>query len=145
MQQSSASVYCCLDAQQRVKGFYTLSGGGIARDSVARALYGPQWQDQKKDRYRIFDKFPYPVLSVIILGRVAIDVSLKGSGLGQLLIGHALNTAVQASRKVAAQAVCLDAKNEKVAAIYRALGFRSLRDNLPSVYILMETLDQAAG
>lgn len=108
-------------------------------------MYGSYWQDQSKDRYRVFDKFPYPTISITILGRVAIDVSMKGSGLGQLLIGHALNTAVQASRKVAAQAVYLNAKNEKVAAIYRELGFRSLPDNPLSMYILMETLDQAAG
>lgn len=138
-------MYCCVDKQQRVKGFYSLSGSGISRDALVRAMYGSHWQDKSRDRHQVFEKFPYPTISITILGRVAIDVSMKGSGLGQLLIGHALSTAVQASRKVAAQAVFLDAKNEKVAAIYRALGFRNLPDNPLAMYILMETLDQVAG
>lgn len=141
--QKSASIYCCIDASQRVKGFYTLSSSGVSRDAIARALYGPQWKDKSRDRHKVFERFPYPTIGVVILGRIAIDVSLKGSGFGEILIGHALNTAVEGSRKVAAQAVYLDAKNERVAAIYRNLGFQSLPDNPLAMFILMETLEQA--
>ena len=143
VQQRNASVYCCVDEKQCVKGYYTLSVGSISRDSVARAMYGQQWKDKRRDEYKIYRKFPYDSIGVIILGRVAIDLSLKGTGFGQTLIGHALNEAVALSRRAAARAVYLEAKNVTVASIYRGIGFQSLPDNPLSMFILMETLEQA--
>ncbi|MDB5268744.1 MAG: GCN5-related N-acetyltransferase [Hymenobacter sp.] len=144
VKQRNASVYCCVDERFCVKGFYTLSIGGILRDSVARAIYGAQWQDKKRDKFRVFERFPYPSIGVIILGRVAIDLSLTGHGLGTALIGHALNAAVSLSGRAGARAVYLDAKNERVAQLYEDMGFQRLPDNPLSMFILIETLVAAA-
>ncbi|MGI4873055.1 MAG: GNAT family N-acetyltransferase [Janthinobacterium lividum] len=143
--QRNASVYCLIDDTAAVKGYYTLSVGSIARDSIARALYGAKWQDKRSDKFKVFERFPYPAIGVIVLGRIAIDTSLAGRKIGSRLIGHALRAAVALSEKAGARLVYLDAKNEALVKMYEAIGFQSLPDNPLTMFILIDTLVSAAS
>jgi GNAT superfamily N-acetyltransferase len=49
-------------------------------------------------------------IGVTLLGRMGVEQSLKGRGLGELLLMDALHRAWQASREVASWAVVVDAK-----------------------------------
>ncbi|MER7130323.1 GNAT family N-acetyltransferase [Streptosporangium saharense] len=59
----------------------------------------------------------------IILGRLALDRSLHGRGLGKHLLVNALSAAVRSSHSVAARLVVVDAIDEEAALFYEKYGF----------------------
>ena len=52
----------------------------------------------------------YPQLPVILLGRLAVDGSMKGKALGQFLLTNALHRCLEAAGSIAAMAVVVDVK-----------------------------------
>ncbi|HZT56387.1 MAG TPA: GNAT family N-acetyltransferase, partial [Burkholderiaceae bacterium] len=89
----------------RVLGYYTLSASVLTLadlpDDLARKL--PR----------------YPQLPVTLLGRLAVDQSTKGQGLGEHLLLDALRRSLAHADHIAAMAVVVDAKDEAAAAFYR--------------------------
>jgi predicted GNAT family N-acyltransferase len=125
-----AAVFLMVDEGNRVQGYYTLSAASIDRRDSFSNSQGKQ--------------FGYPLVAVTLLGRVAIHSNLRGQGLGTDLIVHALRRASAAAQVVTSYAVVLDAKNEKVAALYRALGFIPLKNQPLRLFLPMKTIDQLA-
>jgi predicted GNAT family N-acyltransferase len=60
-----------------------------------------------------------PQLPVTLLGRLAVDQSTKGKGLGEHLLLDALHRSLAHADQIAAMAVVVDAKDESAAAFYR--------------------------
>ncbi|WP_104992630.1 GNAT family N-acetyltransferase [Deinococcus sp. NW-56] len=123
-----AAVFLMVDEADRVQGYYTLTSASVPRQEV---FSGTQAR-----------KFPYPQVAVTLLGRVAIHRDLRGQGIGTDLILHALRQAARAAETVASYAVILDAKNEKVAALYARLGFIPFRDQPLKLFLPMNTIRQ---
>lgn len=123
-----AALFVMVDSEHRVWGYYTLSAASIDRKAHFSNTQGK--------------KFGYPQVAVILLGRIAIHRNLKGQGLGTDLILHALKQAAQASETIASYAVILDAKNERVAAIYVRLGFIAFKDQPLKLFLPIETIKQ---
>ncbi|WP_166983198.1 GNAT family N-acetyltransferase [Paramicrobacterium fandaimingii] len=61
---------------------------------------------------------------------MALDVHLRGSGLGAVLVADALDRVVTATKVVAARLVVVDALVEPVAQFYEQLGFRRIPGSL---------------
>lgn len=102
----------------RVVGYHTLSAHLVARDEVPSRLGrgGPV------------------EIPAVLLGRLALDASLRGQGLGPVLVADALGRVVEAARTVGARLVVTHALSEKVAAgVYEPLGFRRIPDSLTLV------------
>lgn len=59
----------------------------------------------------------------MLIGRLALDRSLRGQKLGEVLLADALTRIVDATRTVGARFVVVDALHEKAAALYERLGF----------------------
>lgn len=112
----------------RVLGYYTLSA------SIVNARDLPDDLAKKLPRY--------PQLPVSLLGRLAIDHSMKGRGLGQFLLMDALRRSLLAASQVAAMAILVDAKDESAAAFYRHFGFLPLQEQPRRLFLPMKT---AAG
>lgn len=123
-----AAVFLLVDAADRVQGYYTLSAASIDRKAHFTNSQGKQ--------------FGYPQVAVTLLGRVAVHRDLRGQGMGTDLILHALRQAAKASELVASYAVILDAKNERVAAIYSKLGFVPFKDQPLKMFLPMVTIRQ---
>jgi len=68
----------------------------------------------------------YPQLPVTLLGRLAVDQSMKGMGMGEFLLMDALRRSVEAAANIAAMAVLVDAKDEAAEAFYRHFSFLPL-------------------
>ena len=80
----------------RVLGYYTLSASMITADEL------PDKLAKRLPRY--------PQLPVILLGRLAVDQSCKGRGLGEFLLMDALRRSAESAADIAAMAVVVDAK-----------------------------------
>lgn len=115
----------------RVLGYYTLSA------SVLTLTELPEELARKLPRY--------PQLPVTLLGRLAVDQSTKGQGLGEHLLLDALHRSLAHADQIAAMAVVVDAKDEAAEAFYRHYGFLTLQ-TLPSrLFLPMRLVAQFLG
>lgn len=114
-----------------VLGYYTLSASVLTLtdlpDELARKL--PR----------------YPQLPVTLLGRLAVDQSTKGQGLGEHLLLDALHRSVAHADQIAALAVVVDAKDESAAAFYRHYGFIPLQTQPSRLFVPMRSIAQLLG
>lgn len=65
-------------------------------------------------------------IPAVLLARLALSESLRGQGLGPILVADALQRVVHATQSVAARLVVVDALHERVAQFYETLGFRRI-------------------
>jgi len=69
-------------------------------------------------------------IPAVILARLALHKTLQGGGLGGRLLVHALSTALESSRSVAARLVVVDALDEEAAHFYEKYGFIRVPGNM---------------
>ncbi len=98
----------------RVLGFYSISPGAIEFARVPAKL------TRKLGRYEV---------PVFRLGRLAVDRSVQGRGLGSDLLLAAGERALAVAAEVGGVALAIDAKDERAAQWYGRFGARSLLDN----------------
>ena len=108
----------------RVLGYYTLSASLVNTGELPDTLV---------------KKLPrYPQLPVTLLGRLAVDQSMKGKRMGQFLLLDALHRCLEAAGNIAAMAVLVDAKDETAEAFYRHFGFLPLQQQPRRLYLSMK-------
>jgi GNAT superfamily N-acetyltransferase len=110
----------------RVLGYYTLSA------SLVNASELPDTLAKKLPRY--------PELPVTLIGRLAVDQSMKGKGIGQFLLMDALRRSLNAAINIAAMAVLVEAKDESAQAFYRHFGFSPLQQQPRRLFLPMRTV-----
>ena len=116
---------------RRVLGFYTLSASVLTLGDLPDEL---------------IRKLPrYPQLPVTLLGRLAVDESTKGKGLGEHLLLDALQRSLAHAEQIAAMAVVVDAKDESAAAFYRHFGFLTLQAQPSRLFVPMRLVAQLLG
>ena len=98
----------------QVRGYYTLTGHRLVRSALPASVgHGSPAE-----------------IPAVLLARLALDVSLQGTGMGGVLLADALMRIVTATRTVAARFVVVDARDEVVAAFYEHYGFRRIPDSM---------------
>jgi GNAT superfamily N-acetyltransferase len=97
-----------------VVAYYTLTGHVLDRDKVPKNI-----------GHGLPSEIP-----VVLLGRLALDVSLHRQHLGGALLADALGRAVESSRIVAARFLVVDALHEKAAGFYEHFGFVRIPETL---------------
>ena len=110
----------------RVLGYYTLSASLVNANELPATL--------AKQLPR------YPQLPVTLLGRLAVDQSMKGRGIGQFLLMDALRRSLEAATHIAAMAVVVDAKDDAAQAFYRHFSFLSLQAPPRRLFLPMKTV-----
>jgi GNAT superfamily N-acetyltransferase len=90
-----------------VVGYYALAAGAVASSGAPG---------------RIRRNMPDPI-PMAVLGRLAVDRSLHGQGVGRALLRDAVLRTVQASAAIAVRGILVQALNEDAARFYRACGF----------------------
>jgi GNAT superfamily N-acetyltransferase len=101
------------DAPARLLGFYTLSPASI---SYSRT---PALATRGLGRYDV---------PVFRLGRLAVDHTAQGRGLGGALLLRAAARCIRVAEEVGGVALLIDAKNERAAAWYASYGAVPLLD-----------------
>lgn len=121
-----AACFVTADETGFVKGYYTLSNNSIQRDEVPE---------------NIRKKLPaaYLGLPVTLLGRLAVDITEKGKGIGKLLLADALKRSFAASRTIGSMAVVVDPIDETAIQFYERFGFIQLPDS-GKMFLLMATV-----
>ena len=69
------------------------------------------------------------------MGRIARTLESRGAGLGEVLLGCAVDRCLHARTLVGAYALLVDAKNEKSKSFYERYGFISLADTPMTLYL----------
>jgi GNAT superfamily N-acetyltransferase len=124
-----SACFILADEEGNVKGYYTLSSAAIQKDLLPE---------------RIKDKMPpsYADLPATLLGRLAIDSSFKGQGLGEMLLIDALKRSYDASvNSVGSMAVIVDPLDGDAIRFYQKYGFILLPDS-GKMFLPMETISQ---
>jgi predicted N-acetyltransferase YhbS len=104
----TAVTYVTCD-EDRVVGYYCLSGHSVARESV-----GGGWLARNT---------PNPI-PVVLLGRLAVDLSHQGTGLGWSLLRHAIEQSLVAGGTVGLRALVVDPIDASAARFYGHFGFK---------------------
>ena len=111
---------------KRVLGFYTLAAASIAFEHL------PAGVGKRLPRY------PVPAARI---GRLAIDKSMQGKGLGAAQLRDALLRIAQvAGSDLGILAVIVDAKNEQAKRFYQTCGFVALPDHPLTLFMLTATI-----
>ena len=89
-------------------------------------------------------KLPRGEIGVALLGRLAVDKSAQGQGLGRLCLLRAMTQVEHAARDIGLHALVLDALDEEARAWYLRLdfGFQPLLDDPNHLYLPVETIRQ---
>lgn len=105
-----SACFVLVDENDIVKGYYTLSANSIKREEFSDELV---------------KKLPpsYSELPTILLGRLAIDESIKGNGYGEKILLDALNRSLTISESMGSIAVVVDPIDEKAQNFYSQYGF----------------------
>ena len=93
-----------------IKGFYTLSNYSIPLDSF------PDY---------IQNKFPksYQAIPCTLLGRLAINLTYQGQGIGKILLIDALKRSYEVSKEIGSFAVVVDPIDDESEKFYEKFGF----------------------
>ena len=110
-----ARVFVCTAGNvDAVLGFYTLSALAVDLASLPEALS------------RKLPRHPVPCA---LIGRLAVDRSAHGRGVGRMLLADAVKRVVAADETVAMHALIVDAANDDAKLFYEGFGFAPLTDD----------------
>jgi predicted GNAT family N-acyltransferase len=128
IKRSLAACFVFIDAENEIKGYYTLSNSSLDRNEVP--------EEHKK---RVPQNYAVPVT---LLGRLARDISMRGTGMGEKLLMDALYRSYKiATNSIASMAVIVDPINEKAVQFYGNYGFIQLPDS-GKMFLPMKTIEK---
>lgn len=113
---------------ERILGYYSLSPGAVEFARVPAAL------TRKLGRYEV---------PVFRLGRLAVDRSMQGKGLGADLLLAAAARALAVSVEIGGVALAIDAKDAGAATWYRRFGAVELLDDPLKLVLPLDTIARA--
>lgn len=105
---------CTAENDDAVLGFYTLSALSIDLRSLPESLRR---------------KLPRHPIPCALIGRLAVDTSVHGQGVGRMLLADAIKRTVNASATLAIHAMIVDAKENVAKRFYMNFGFVPLQDD----------------
>jgi len=114
--------------QNSILGYYTLSSGEV------------QFENMPQDLLKRMPRYPVPVVRI---GRLARNLSVRGSGMGSLLLMDAFERILRISGELGIHGIEVDAKDEFAKSFYESFGFQELRDDSLHLYISLKLVRNA--
>jgi GNAT superfamily N-acetyltransferase len=125
VQNDSARVYVAHARARNVTGYYALTAGSITREDAPK---------------RIAHGLAAHPIGVIVLARLAVDVTEQGKGLGAALLQDALLRIEQAADMIGVRAVVVQAIDEVARNFYLRYGFAPTAIDELRLMLLMKDL-----
>lgn len=116
------------DAPEKIIGFYSLSATSFEKNELPPPLA---------------KRLPHYPVPAAVLGRLAIDRSRQGRGLGEILLLDAVGRVMRASAALAVYAIVVDAKNERAKAFCERYGFRPFASIPGRLFLPLGTFEKA--
>lgn len=108
-----------------VVGYYSLAFGSVdAQSATPRVVKG----------------LPQHPIPIMLLARLAVDISAQGCGVGKALLKNALLRTLQASEIGGLRAVLVHAKDRPAQAFYKRFGFESSPTNDLHLMLLLKDI-----
>lgn len=82
----------------------------------------------------------YPLLPATLLGRLAVDNTFQGRGMGKVVLIDALKRALDATAQVASLAVVVEAIDENAVCFYQKYGFRQFKQYPLKLYLPFKSI-----
>jgi predicted GNAT family N-acyltransferase len=121
-----ARCFVLIDEDKVIKGYYTLNNLSIPVD---------YWGEAFKKKY----KLTYQTIPCTLIGRLAMDSSMQGNGLGKILLIDSLRRACEVSKTIASFAVVVDAIDQQAKKFYQKYEFLELMDT-SRLFLPMKTI-----
>lgn len=116
--------------ESKALGYYTLSASSVEFSEVPDAVR---------------TKLPRYPLPTALIGKLAVDVSVRGRGLGEYLLMDALRRVVAVSSEMAVMAVEVDAVDETAQRFYLTYGFLPFLDAPLHLFLPLQTITRLFG
>jgi ribosomal protein S18 acetylase RimI-like enzyme len=116
--------FVAMSGDRRIAGYYTLSSASLLLADL------PVSTAKKLPRY--------PTVPAVRLGRLAVDRTFKGQGLGGALLADALDRAARS--EITAFALIADAKDDIAASFYTHHGFTALPNAPYTLFLPLATI-----
>lgn len=106
--------FCAVDADEptQILGYYSLTVAELDTDKLPK---------------EVARKLPRRA-PLVLIGRLATALAMRGQGLGSMLLVDALQRIVDVSNNVGVSVIMVDAKDDKAASFYQHFGFVPLPD-----------------
>lgn len=125
---ATAAYVIVADESPKICGYYTLAALSLDPGQLPE---------------NIIKKLPrYPAIPVTLLGRLAVDQTYQGQGLGELLLLNALELSLSQADTIGSVGVVVDAIDDNTKRFYEHFGFIPLMDYKERLFILMKTIKQ---
>ena len=119
-----AACFVAVDNDHHVIGYYTLSAASVLLTDL------PEHLRKKLPRY--------PTIPAIRMGRLAVSLSSKGTGLGGALLADVLYRAYPS--EIAAYALIVDAKDDTAVSFYKHYGFIAFPESGRTLFMPLASL-----
>ena len=116
------------EEQQTILGFYTLSSGQIF------------FQDVPEEITKKLPRYPIPIVRI---GRLARDLSTKGTGMGELLLIDALKRILFLADALGIYGAEVHAKDIHAKRFYEQYGFQELLDDPLHLFLSIKAIRKA--
>jgi ribosomal protein S18 acetylase RimI-like enzyme len=115
------------DGETIIKGYYTLASASIPKSQVPK---------------EVSKKFPYPDLPATLIGRLAVNKSYMGQGLGELILMDALHRSFMVSESQQGSiAVIVDPIDDEATRFYKKYDFIALSES-KRLFLPMATINE---
>jgi len=122
--------YIALEGEdRRVLGYYTLASGAVQAQRLPA--------NQAK-------KLPQHAVPVVLLGRLAVDHSVHGRGLGGFLLRDAMTRSLDLAEQLGIHAVVVDALDAGAKTFHARFGFMPWTDDEMRLFLPLSTIRSAA-
>lgn len=113
------------DRPKKVVGYYTLSSLSIELNQLPEELS------------RKLPKHPIPA---VLIGRLAVDQSAQGKGVGKMLLADAVKRVLVVSDEIAIYAIVVDAINHDAQKFYESFGFTLLSNDSHRMFLAIKSI-----
>lgn len=88
---------------------------------------------------KLAKKLPKHPIPAALIGRLAVDVSAQGKGIGKILLSNAIKRTLAVSDDIAIYAMVVDAINKEVESFYLQYGFANLASDGKRLFLPLKS------